>query len=65
MAEIEIWHDGKQRRMARFDADVEPTDAGACTALLRSRAREMGWPVARMHLRVWAPKTRRWIEYRA
>ena len=65
MAEIEIWHDGRQRRMEKFDADVEPTDAGACTALLRTRAREMRWPVAGMRLRVWNRKTRRWIEYRA
>jgi len=65
MAQIEIFHDAKARRVDRFDADVDPGDAGACVGLLRSRARQMGWPVQRLRLRVWQAKTKRWIEYRA
>lgn len=64
-AEIEIC-DLKGRRLATFRADVDPTNAEECVALLRSQARVLRRPVEGLRLVTWTTRgMRRRLEYRA
>ncbi len=64
-AEVEI-QDLKGRRLAVFSADVDPSSASECVALLRSQARELRRPVEGLRLITWTTRgMRRRLEYRA
>ncbi len=64
-AEVEI-QDLLGRRLAVFTADVDPSSASECTALLRSQARELRRPVEQLKLITWTTRgMRRRLEYRA
>jgi hypothetical protein len=63
VTQFEVRHETKQRSLERFESDVSPDDADACVALLRRRARALGFDVALLVLRTKHKK--RWIEFRA
>jgi hypothetical protein len=63
MATIEI-HDTSGRRLARFNADVNPGSAEDCVALLRTQARALKKPLSELRLVTWV-KGRIRTEYRA
>lgn len=62
---VEVWHDGKDRRLARAEVDLDPRSQRECTALLEAEARRLRFPVEQLHLRVWDPQVKAWVKHRA
>ena len=61
---VEVWHDTKDRRLARLEADLDPRQPREVAALLEAEARRLRFPPEALHVRVWDPQTKQWIRHR-
>lgn len=61
---VEVWHDGKDRRLARAEVDLDPRSQREVLGLLEAEARRLRFPVEALCLRVWDPQTKAWIKHR-
>ena len=65
MPSIEVWHDGKTRRLARREVAVDVGDRSAVLRLLAAEARRLRVPVGDLRLEIWDGRAKKWVTHRA
>lgn len=62
---IEVWHDGKSRRLARREVAVDVADRSAVLRLIAAEARRLRVSAGDLRLEIWDGRAKKWVTHRA
>lgn len=62
--QVQIWHDGMNKRLKSMTAEVDPGNSREISRLLRGEAAALRYHVEHISARIWDPSSKKWVTHR-